>query len=102
MLRTLTAGFFARATLAALFFLACFSFVVAKDEMTSTLLIGNARIDIRIEGSTLRLPAKDVFRWVKSAAESVTAYYGRFPLPQVLIRSAPFEGRHVLNAILFC
>ncbi len=46
----------------ALLFLLCFSFVSAKDEMTSSLLIGNARIDIRIEGSTLRLPAKDIFR----------------------------------------
>lgn len=101
MLRTLTAGFFARTALAALFFLACSSFVVAKDEMTSSLLIGNARIDIRIEGSTLRLPAKDVFRWVKSAAESVTAYYGRFPLPQVLIRITPFNGRGVRNGMTF-
>src|SRR5216683_3896708 len=101
MLRTLTAGFFARASLAALFFLVCFSFVVAKDEMTSSLLIGNARIDIMIEGSALLLPAKDVFRWVKSAAESVTAYYGRFPVPQVLIRITPFEGRGVRNGMTF-
>src|SRR5258708_12328471 len=101
MLRTLTAGFFARASLAALFFLVCFSFVVAKDEMTSSLLIGNARIDIMIEGSALLLSAKDVFRWVKSAAESVTAYYGRFPVPQVVIRITPFEGRGVRNGMTF-
>src|SRR5216684_2534434 len=101
MLRTLTAGFFARASLASLFVLVCFSFVVAKDEMTSSLLIGNARIDIRIEGSTLRLPAKDLFRWVRLAAESVTAYYGRFPVPQVLIRITPFEGRGVRNGMAF-
>ena len=101
MPRTFTAGFFARATLTSLFFLVCFSFVVAKDEMTSSLLIGNARIDIRIEASTLRLPAKDLFRWVRSAAESVTAYYGRFPLPQVLIRITPFEGRGVRNGMAF-
>ena len=87
--------------MAALFFLVCFSFVVAKDEMTSSLLIGNARIDIKVEGSTLRLPAKGVVRWVKSAAESVTAYYGRFPLPQVLIRITPFEGRGVRNGRTF-
>jgi hypothetical protein len=101
MLRTHTAGFFAHATLAALFFLACFSFVLAKDEMTSSLLIGNARIDIRIEGSTLQLPAKNIFRWVNSAAESVTAYYGRFPVPQISIRITPFEGRGVRNGMAF-
>jgi hypothetical protein len=101
MLRTFTAGFVARAALTSLFFLLCFSLVVAKDEMTSSLLIGNSRIDIMIEGSTLRVPAKDVIRWVKSAAESVAAYYGRFPLPQVLIRITPFEGRGVRNGMTF-
>src|SRR5258708_7498791 len=101
MLRTLTAGFFSRASLAALFFLIFFSFVVAKDEMTSSLLIGKARIYIMIEGGALLLPAQDVFRWVKSAAESVTAYYGRFPVPQVLIRITPFEGRGVRNGMTF-
>jgi hypothetical protein len=54
-----------------------------------------------IESSTLRVPTKDVFRWVDSAAESVTAYYGRFPLPQVLILITPFEGRGVRNGMTF-
>ncbi len=101
MLRTRTAGFFARVVLAALFYLVGFSFVLAKDEMTSSLVIGNARIDIMIEGGTLRMPAKDLLLWVKSAAESVTAYYGRFPVPQVLIRVALFEGRGVRNGMTF-
>src|SRR5258705_13439106 len=101
MLRTLMPGFCARAALAALFLPLCFFFVPAQDEMTSSLLIGNARIDIRIEGTTLRMPAKDILGWVKSAAESVTAYYGRFPVPQVMIRIAPFEGRGVRNGRTF-
>ncbi len=69
--------------------------------MTSSLQIGNARIEIRIEGSPPRLPTKDIFRWVQSAAESVTAYYGRFPVPYVLIRITPFEGRGVRNGMTF-
>jgi hypothetical protein len=101
MLRTFTAGFFARAALASGSFLLFFSLVAEEHQMTSSLLIGNARIDIRIEGSTLRLPAKDIFRWVRSAAESVTAYYGRFPVPQVLIRITPFEGRGIRNGMAF-
>src|SRR6267142_4569965 len=101
MLRTLMAGFLARATLAALFYLVCFTLVFAKDQMTSSMLIGNARIDIRIEQSTLRIPTKDVLHWVKSAAESVAAYYGRFPVPQLLIRISPFEGRGVHNGLTF-
>src|SRR5258708_11096194 len=101
MLRTLMAGFLARATLAALFYLVCFTLVFAKDQMTSSMLIGNARIDIRIEQSTLRIPIKDVLHWVKSAAESVTAYYGRFPVPQVLIRITPFEGTGIRDGMTF-
>jgi hypothetical protein len=101
MLRTFTASFFARAALAAVFSLLGFSFVSAKDGMTSSLLIGNARIDIMVEGGTLRVPAEDVLGWVKSAAESVAAYYGRFPLPRVSIRITPFEGRGVRNAMTF-
>ncbi len=69
--------------------------------MTSSLVIGNARIDIVIERSSLRVPVKDIFRWVKSAAECVTTYYGRFPVPQALIRITPFEGRGVRNGRTF-
>src|SRR5271167_5172809 len=101
MLRTPLAGFFVRTTSVVLFFLVCSSFAIARGGMTSSLLIGNARIDITIERSTLRVPAKDVFLWVKLAAESVTAYYGRFPLPQVSIRITAFEGKGVRNGMAF-
>jgi hypothetical protein len=101
MLSTFTAHFLARRALAVMFFLGSFTFASAKDEMTSSLLIGNARIDIRIEKSTLRVPTKEILHWVKSAAESVTGYYGRFPVPQVLIRITPFEGKGVHNGMTF-
>jgi hypothetical protein len=101
MLRTIPASFCVRAVLAAPFFLVCFTVAFAKDQMTSSMLIGNARIDIRIEENTIRIPAKDILHWVKSAAESVTAYYGRFAVPQVLIRITPFKGRGVHNGVTF-
>src|SRR5260370_40249204 len=46
-------------------------------------------------------PPKVIFRWVKSASESVTNYYGRFPVPRVLIRITPFEGRGVADGMTF-
>jgi hypothetical protein len=95
------AGFFVRATLAAPLFLVCLSFVAAKDAMTSSLLIGGARIDIRTGGESLRMPAKDLYQWVGAAAESVTSYYGRFPVPQVLIQITLFKGRGVSNGMAF-
>jgi hypothetical protein len=101
MLRILTVGFSARAALLALLLLLSFGLTATAGEMTSSLPIGNARIDISIERSSLQLPVKDILRWVKSAAESVTSYYGRFPVPQVLIRISPFEGRGVRNGLTF-
>src|SRR6201984_1657298 len=101
MLRTLVVRFSARAASIAIVFLSWFGFAATAGEMTSSLLIGSARIDIMIERTSLPVPVKDIFRWVKSAAESVTTYYGRFPVPQVLIRITPFEGRGVRDGMTF-
>src|SRR6201998_4346449 len=100
MLRTLV-GFSARAAARPLVPLLCFSLAATAGEMTSNLLIANARIDIVIERSSLRVPVKDIFRWLQLAAESVTTYYGRFPVPQVLIRIIPFEGKGVRDGRTF-
>jgi hypothetical protein len=72
MLRTLTVGFSGRAVSIALLFLPALCLAATAGDMTSSLLIGNARVDIMTERTTLPLPVKDIFRWVKSAAESVT------------------------------
>ena len=95
------AAFSGRAVSIALLFLLSFCLAATAGEMTSSLLIGNARIDIMIERTSLPVPVKDIFRWVKSAAESVTTYYGRFPVPQVLIRITPFEGRGIRDGMTF-
>src|SRR5258706_3856736 len=101
MLRALMAAFSGRTVSIALLFLLSFCLAATAGEMTSSLLIGNARIDIMIERTSLPVPVKDIFRWVKSAAASVTTYYGRFPVPQILIRITPFEGRGVSDGMTF-
>jgi hypothetical protein len=101
MVRIFMAGFFARAVLLLLLLLVCSSIGATADEMTSSMLIGNARIDITIEQSVLQVPAEGIFRWVQSAAESVSVYYGRFPLSHVLIRITPFKGRGVRHGMTF-
>jgi len=101
MLRTLVVGFSTRAAAIALVLLLCFCLAATAGEMTSSLLIANARIDIVIERSSPRVPLKDIFRWVQSAAESVSTYYGRFPVPQVLIRITPFDGKGVRDGRTF-
>lgn len=71
------------------------------DEMTSTFVIGGARIDVTIDAGKLDFPQAEVMRWVKSAAESVTAYYRRFPVPRLVLRIASFEGTGVRHGQTF-
>ena len=73
----------------------------AKNEMTSTIIVGNSRIDVAVEKGDLQASKEDLMRWVRSAAESVSGYYGRFPVPHVLIRIIPTDGRGVRGGRTF-
>jgi hypothetical protein len=61
-------------------------------DVTSTLMIGGSRIDVTIDTSEAPLSQPDVMKWVQSAAESVAAYYGRFPVPHLTLRIVSFDG----------
>jgi hypothetical protein len=69
--------------------------------MPSTIAIGNARIDVSIEGGQLNFPEAEVSEWVRSAAESIAAYYGHYPLAHIFIRITPFDGRGIRNGHAF-
>lgn len=71
------------------------------NSMTSTIAIGNARINFTVEGGRMDLPQGEISEWVRAAAESVATYYGRYPLEQVTIRIAPFDGRGVRDGRTF-
>jgi hypothetical protein len=65
------------------------------DEMNSTILIGNSRIDVAIEKSSGGPSAEDLNWWIRSAAESVATYYGHFPIPHLWLRISTRSGRGV-------
>src|ERR1700723_4525863 len=71
------------------------------DEMTSTIVIGNSRIDVNIESGSIQATKEDLMKWVRWAAESVSAYYGRFPVPQLLLKIVPSEGKGVRGGRTF-
>jgi hypothetical protein len=50
------------------------------------LTVGGAPIDVSFEGSAFDLGQPELVRWVKRAAEAVTAYFGRYPVPSARIR----------------
>jgi len=62
------------------------------EQMTSTVVIGNSRIDVVVEKGELQVSKDDLLKWVQWAAESVSTYYGRFPLAHLLLRIIPTGG----------
>lgn len=69
--------------------------------MTSTILVGNSRIDVHFEKGPLQLSNQDLMSWVRSSADSVATYYGRFPVPNVQLRIVPSDGRGVRGGRTF-
>ena len=69
--------------------------------MTSTLLVGDSRIDISLEPGNSRLPTGELLHWVQMAAESVRVYYGRFPVAHVSLHIKEFHGAGVRHGITF-
>ncbi len=74
---------------------------VPADDMTSTILVGNSRIDVHIEKGPIQLSNQDLMQWVRSSADSVATYYGRFPVPNVQLRLVPTDGRGVRGGRTF-
>lgn len=69
--------------------------------MTSTLLIGGSKIDVTIEAGELTVSQAELMQWVKSAAEAVATYYGRYPVPHVHLHIIPTDGRGVRHGQTF-
>ena len=67
----------------------------ARGESELRLEVGGARIEVVLMSGSLQLSNAELLEWVRNAAESVATYYGRFPVPRLVIRVAPFEGRGV-------
>jgi hypothetical protein len=51
-------------------------------ERTESIYAGGSKVTVRLTGSPA-LPVHAVMEWVQTAAQAVTVYYGRFPVPDV-------------------
>ena len=68
--------------------------VYAKDPKPLEMPGGEIEIHFQ-DGPSFALPREAFIRWVHAAAEAVTAYYGRYPVPHVDIEITPEEGHGV-------
>src|SRR5580700_11465552 len=74
---------------------------VPADEMTSTVVVGSSRIDVHIQSGPMQLSNEELMQWVRMAADSVSTYYERFPVPEVALRIIPADGRGVRGGKTF-
>lgn len=64
----------------------------AQLQVKSNINVGGSRIQVQIADGDWGSAKTDIPGWIRSAGESVTAYYGRFPIPQVRLSILPFQG----------
>jgi hypothetical protein len=61
---------------------------------SQTLKIGGAALQIDFAAGDLDLPPAQILPWIQRAAQAVTVYYGRFPVPRARILIVPVADRH--------
>jgi hypothetical protein len=71
-----------------------------ESSKATTILAAGGRIDVfaaRREAGVTR----DLIDWVSAASKSVTAYFGRYPVPHVAVRITSIDGRGVRHRRTF-
>jgi hypothetical protein len=79
---------------------AALSPLLRADE-TVQLEIGGAVIDVTFEGEGFDLSQAAMLAWVKAAANAVTWYFGRYPVPRARIQIRPGGRGGVSNGVTF-
>jgi hypothetical protein len=74
----------------------------AYAEDLKTLKMPGGEITVHFqEGPPFSLPHEAFIHWIHAAAEAVTAYYGRYPVPHVDIEITPDQGRGIHNGTTY-
>jgi hypothetical protein len=60
-----------------------------------TIVVKGGTIDLAIGPGKIAVSEDDLAQWVESSAHAVTAYYGRFPMPNALVLLIASRGRWV-------
>jgi hypothetical protein len=51
----------------------------------TVMRVAGAKIDITLPEEPLKVSTKDLLQWVRMAAGAVSHYYGRFPVPHLIL-----------------
>src|SRR5438270_10807232 len=71
-----------------------FAFVPSRDP---SLEVGGGTIDVNLDSDLPQATQDEMVKWVHDAANSIVAYYGRFPVQHTFLEVRIFDGRGVYN-----
>jgi hypothetical protein len=73
----------------------------AAESGTSVVKVAGSEIQVTLPEEPMALPTADLLNWVKNCANAVTTYYGRFPVPRLLLRIRAGNGTRVGRATTY-
>ena len=74
------------------------AFVPSRDP---SLEVGGGTIDVNLDSDLPQATQDELMRWIHDAANSIVAYYGKFPLQHTFLQVRSFDGRGVHNGHTF-
>ena len=66
-----------------------------------SLQVGGGTIDVNLDSDLSQDTQDQLMKWIHMAADSIVAYYGRFPLEHTYLNVRSFDGRGVHNGHTF-
>jgi hypothetical protein len=68
---------------------------------TATLNVGGSVIEVALPSESMRLSRDELLRWVRGAANAVSAYYGHFPVPHLTLKINSYPGSGIRHGVTY-
>src|SRR5438270_7048967 len=68
---------------------------------TASLKIAGSTIDVTLPGDPMKLSRQELLGWVEGAANAVSTYYGRFPVPHLTLKIRGSNGSGIRHGVTY-
>jgi len=68
---------------------------------TTTMRVSGGEIEITLPEGPMKASRQDLLNWVRAAAQAVSNYYGRFPVPRLALRIRARQGSGVGHGVTY-
>jgi hypothetical protein len=72
-----------------------------RDPDAVTLRASGAKIDVTLPGDSMKLTRQQLLGWVQGAANAVSTYYGRFPVPHLTLQIRSTNGSSIRHGVTY-